>query len=68
MRVPLHTHGYMLVVTSKRLEGLLALPDKAEILKIVPSEHADNSFNVLVYDPEGYEIPEGGTFPIKEEI
>ena len=59
--------GYSIVVTGELLASLLNLPKRTKILKVVPSEHRSYTFNVLVLDPEGYEIPEGGNFPIKED-
>ena len=58
--------GYSIVVTGELLASLLNLPKRTKIVKVVPSEHRSYTFNVLVFDPKGYEIPEGGDFPIKE--
>ena len=59
--------GYCLVFSEERLKQLFGLRQEVTILKIVNSPKAAHTFMVLVQDKngEGYEIAEGGQFPIK---
>jgi hypothetical protein len=58
--------GARIRVSGVLLEDLLDLPEDARIFKIIHSDEPDYTWDILYHTGEGFLIPEGGLYPLKE--
>lgn len=56
--------GARICVAGELIAKQLGLPKDAEIFKIVPSKTLEYSYDVFFFSKEGYEVPEGGVYPL----